>query len=1049
MRLRLLGSIRLGEGDHEVTLGTGKDRALLACLALSMPAPLPVEALAERLWDGDLPPGYRATLHTYITRLRRTITRAGGDRNFLVHTPEGYLLRIPVQDTDWGRFSRLCSRARALSDTDTDAARSCFEEALALWEGDPIPEVTGRWAERTRLTLRQAHQDALNSWAHLVARHDDHAHVIRFLEPLLAVYPSDEALHGHHMRALHCLGRTADALIVYHRLKDHLVEQLGVDPSGETQRLFTTLLASTGDSSEPDPGRIDTGVGAPMLSVRDNLPRDPAYFHGRETEAFLLISRLSDSLAGSATTTWVLSGMPGIGKTMLALHVANRVKDAFPRTRLYLDLRGHHDRLEPLSIDDALVDLLRLARFPADRIPQTRTERIAAWREHTRTMRALIVLDDAAETEQLVPLLPAGEQCAALITTRRRLPDLEGAEHLPLRPPDAAECTAIFSTALGRDPTQDESDTVQEIIDRCGHLPLLVRLAATTARLNLTWSLADLLHSLPAPDSPTTSRFRLGTVDLDGLFATTLNALESGHRQAFLLMGLHPTRTASEPIAAALIGHERANAAGVLAALVDAHLVDEPRPGWFAMHPLLGAFAHRTAFAHLSSRLIDSARSRMYTAYLDTARRADRAVYPHRPGRDDYENALRTEPWDETRALDWLRDEGPALAVIVRESHTHGHEEITDALTHVLSGHIDARGPWYQAPALFSHPTQGDSDEADPRVCARAHFDRARALLRLRRTEQAMEANEVAYRLWAGLGDELGMAWTVAQEGMILYAANSYTEGRRRFDQALERFEARAHRPGIIFSLRGRGLCHFTLSAFHEAIGDLTDATTMLEQSVPDPQLLMETRLNLAGAYLHLGYHRQAWALCERALTTARQRGDDHKAAMALGNMSEIALYRGQTEHAIPHLRQAVGIFEAFQDRWALATALSNLGASERTAGHLEQARSYFRRSLSLSGYLSPSTEVAALIGLAQTEKPTPSMLRRALAHALEVAQRHGLRKEKAQAHHALGTALSMEGEKSMALTHLEQAAHIYAQLRSPESDVIATVIETLRETTG
>lgn len=1049
MRLRLLGSIRLGQGDHEVTLGMGKDRALLACLALSAPAPLPVETLAERLWDGDPPPGYRSTLHTYITRLRRTITRAGGDRDSLVHTPEGYLLRLPVQDTDWGLFSRLCSRARALTSTDARAARSCFEEALALWAGEPIPEVTGRWAERTRLTLYQAHQDALDSWAHLAARHDDHAHVVRVLGPVLALYPSDEVLHGHHMRALHRLGRTTDALVLYHRLKEHLAEQLGVDPSGETRRLFTSLLASTGAGSESEPDRHDTAVGAPMRSVRDNLPRDPAHFHGRETEAFLLISRLGDRLAAPTMTTWVLSGMPGIGKTMLALHVANRLKDAFPHTRLYLDLRGHHDRLEPLSVDEALVDLLLLARFPADRIPRTRSERIAVWREHTRTMRALIVLDDAADTEQVLPLLPAGEHCAALITTRRRLPDLEGAEHLPLRLPTAAECTMIFSAALGRDPTEDESDTVQEIIDRCGRLPLLVRSAATTTRLNLTWSLADLLHSLPAPDTPTTSPFRLGIVDLNGLFATTLNALAPDHRQAFLLLGLHPTRTVSEPIAAALIGQQHANAAGVLAALADAHLVDEPRPGRFVMHPLVGAYAHRAALTHLASRFIDSARSRMYTAYLDTVRRADRAVYPHRSGRDDHENTLRIEPWDETRALEWLRDEGAALSVILREARTHGHEDVSDALTHALSGHIDAHGPWHQAPALYSRLTRGGADDANPRARARAHFDRARALLRLRRTKQAMEENEAAHRLWTELGDELGTAWTVAQEGMILYAANSYAEGRRRFDQALERFEARAHRPGIIFSLRGRGLCHFTLSAFHEAIGDLTDATTVLEQSLPDPQLLMETRLNLAGAYLHLGYHHQAWALCERALTTARQRGDDHKAAMAWGNMSEVALYRGHTEHAIHHLRQVVEIFGAFQDRWALATALSNLGSAEKTAGDLEQARSYFRRSLSFARYLSPSTEVAALIGLAQTEEPDTSMPHRALGRAIEVAQRHGLRKEKAQAHYALGAVLSTEGEESMAFIHLEHAARIYAQLRSPESAVIDTVIETLKGKTG
>lgn len=1043
MKLNVLGEVRLSTDGHPVGLGTGKERKLFVYLALANGAPLSGQELADRLWDGSPPPAYRSTLHTYLTRLRRRLESAGIDRTLLTHNGGGYVLRLPPQGLDWTRLLRLRSRAFALRRAgEHRSARAALGEALQLWQGTPLPGLPGRWTERMRVTMEHTHQEVLEEWARLSLDAGEAAEALRVVGEALTRYPTSEPLHLCALRAMRALGRTSDALVAYQNLKERLARDLGASPSPELQREFSRILRETSHISGEDAG----SASPETVPLRDNLTRDPRYFRGREKEVLLLSSRLREPHQENSPV-WIISGMPGIGKSTLATHTAHLVKEAFPDARLTLDLRGNHERLPPLTTGEAATELLRMLRIPAKHIPDSLHEQIALWREHTRSLRALVILDDAAAAEQVAPLLPVGDRCAALVTSRLQLPEVDEAERLPLGLPSLSESVEMFTAASGRPAGEgaSEDSLMEEVVSRCGRLPLAMRLIATLLRLRPTWTLSDVLNRLPRAAEQGVGAFRVGPRDMAVVFDLSLRAISPQAREAFLLLGLHPTRTVCSAVATALIGRDENDSFRLLEELVGASLTEEYAPGLFRTHALVKAHAFHRALESLPADAVRTARERMYAAYLDSCRSADLSLHPHRQGRDSEEAPEGVEPWPVERAEAWLRRELPTVLTVIGDARAQGSQRTAAQLSHTLAEHLDVHGPWHSAPELHQHALEWYERQGSARGVARASFDLARALRRTGPLDQALRHNTVAREQWALVGDGLGESWAIAQLGMLHFVSHRYDQSRSCLEHALETFQRRRNLPGIVFALHFRGLCSFMVSKFHEAIADFSDAIAILERS-HDLDNLLDTRMNLAGALQQLGYHREAWALCEKVLETARPRDDDRRAAVAWSNMADLALHRQRPEHAIMCLNNALSSLDRFHDPWTKGSVLANLGSAHMMSDQLEEARSYFQRSLDFRGLSAPTVVVNALLGLAfieQTHENTSEAVRH-LHHAVHTAAHHGLRKEHARALHALGQHLSACGSTAEGRSRLEDAALLYEDLGAPEATLVRSFLASL-----
>ncbi|MFD6951344.1 MULTISPECIES: BTAD domain-containing putative transcriptional regulator [unclassified Nocardiopsis] len=304
------------------------------------------------------------------------------------------------------------------------------------------------------------------------------------LRALCAEHPPHERFTGLLMSALHACGRTGEALEVYAALRERFADELGTDPSAWLRQLHLDMLTS---------GRGDEHARRPR-DVRQVRRLRPAGLLcgvgglvGRSAELASLDRALrADLEADRSPTVFLLTGVAGVGKTALALHWGRRARKHFHDGQLYVDLRGSAAEGGATRPDDALRQLLRGLGAASHRLPTDTGELAKIFRSVTADQRLLFLFDDAASFEQVAPLLPGGRGSAVLVTSRRPLTGLValfGARHLPLDVLSEESSVELFLSVAGIRPQASELALVTRIADRCGRLPLALRLTAAALAL--------------------------------------------------------------------------------------------------------------------------------------------------------------------------------------------------------------------------------------------------------------------------------------------------------------------------------------------------------------------------------------------------------------------------------------------------------------------------------------------------------------------------------------------------------------------------------------
>jgi DNA-binding SARP family transcriptional activator/Tfp pilus assembly protein PilF len=919
--IALLGEVTAQVDRRVVDLGPARQRCVLAALAVDAGRLVSAEQVMRRVWGANTPRRGRATLHSHISRLRAAL----GDALVIVHRSDGYMLVTDRADqvVDLLRFRVLCEQARGVGEDTRKVA--LLTDALSLWRGDPLAGLSGEWVDGEGdrwLQERWAAEHDLVDAQLRIGRGQD---LVANLSAHTAQHPWDERVAAQYMLALHRAGRTADALSHYRELRQRLVEELGTDPGTPLQNLHRQILAAD-PSLIPTPASTATkpvaiprqlpAVPVPFVGRRDDLGRLDANLRARSPHSLSERGDRSDSTTadvpgGGMVVISAIGGAGGIGKSWLAVHWAHQRLDQFPDGQLFVDLRGFSPDSTPLAPAVAVRGFLDALGVDPGRVPVDPQAQTGLLRSLVAGKRMLMVLDNAADTEQVEPLLPGGDSCTVVVTSRRILTGLvtrHGARHLTLDPLSDSEARALLTQRLGSVRVAAEPTATSELVGLCGGLPLALGIIAGRAQTQPNGLLAEFAAELRSlgvgaldSDDPSAS--------LPTVLSWSLRHLTKQQRQVFALLGIAPGRDTGRPAATALTGLPEREAHAVLHALVDASLIDQTPDGRYGMHDLVHAYA-TTIADNLPIQMRDAALRRVLDFYTHTAHVADHLLYPHRdsPRLDPSTSGVRPHPLpDAAAALAWFDTEHTCLLAAHHTATTrHWHAAVWHLAWSLDTFHF-RRGHRHDRLTVWRAAADAAAHLPDPTTRTRAHRLLGYAYTDLEHLDNAI--------------DHLYEALTLAEQ-----------------DQE-PTHQARTHR---------------ALAWIWERMGDdrqaLQHARRALDLHRSLGQPVEEARaLNAVGWYTaRLGDYQAARAYCQKALDVHRRHHNHDGEANTLDSLGYIDHNSGRHRQSIDRYQHALTLRRDLGNTNEVANTLEKLGHPHTALGEHEHARTVWREALQL-----------------------------------------------------------------------------------------------------
>jgi DNA-binding SARP family transcriptional activator len=429
-RFGVLGPVQVMTTNGPVRFSRRQQLDLLALLLLHADRVLSIGMVVDAMWGQAAPRTATAQIKNMVSVLRRTLVDGHQILASIDRQVAGYRLHVTDGQLDLDRFTVLLAETKAAATPDTVVSK--LRRALGLWRGaHALAGVRADYADAARTHLQEMRSAALEDMFDAELECANHARIVPELTRAVEDHPGRERLVGQLMVALYRTGRAADALGVYRKARQILTNEYGLEPSTGLRDLERQILRG-----EPVPGRprsVSVGVSiadqpsSETDTVPLQLPLDVFGFVGRHAELATLDRLLDDQRRQPRTVVISAVGMPGVGKTALAVHWAHKVADRFPDGQLYVNLRGFGPG-SPMSPAEAVRGFLDALAVAPKRVPVGVPAQAAHFRSLVAGRRMLVVLDNAASADQVRPLLPGTPSCLVLVTSRSRLLGLVASE---------------------------------------------------------------------------------------------------------------------------------------------------------------------------------------------------------------------------------------------------------------------------------------------------------------------------------------------------------------------------------------------------------------------------------------------------------------------------------------------------------------------------------------------------------------------------------------------------------------------------------------------
>ena len=673
-------------------------------------------------------------------------------------------------------------------------------------------------------------------------------------------------------------------------------------------------------------------VGQAGLPIPRELPRPPGDFTGRGEELASLwkLLRAGGSIArgaapGSARPSGgrgrgggrgrplvvaAIDGMGGIGKSALALQLADQLAGAgaFPDGQLYVNLQGATPGLAPLAPLDALGRLLRSLGLDPAQIPDQAEEAAVRFRSLAAEQRLLILLDNAHDAEQVRPLLPASPTCRVLVTSRQVLATLDGAYQLHLDILPEPQALALLGRIAGPQRLDADPPAAAAVVRLCGSLPLAIRIAGARLAARPAWPARVLAERL-ADATGRLDELRAGELAVRASFDVSLHTLTESSdvadrtaAGAFGLLSLPDGPDLDVAAAARLLDQPEPTTQRLLERLVDAQLLDTPRPGRYQFHDLvrLHARQHATRQHPEPERL--AALTRLVGFYTATA-------------------------WHTIT----LRDPGSARGATADPRWTAGGLRFADDA---------AAMSWLEAERGNLLAAIGQAVQAAPGVPTELAGQLTRALWPLFETHgychDGIQANQTALALARHTGDRATQAHALNDLGCAYLWLRRYPESLPCLREALTLHRELGDRWGEALSLHRLGRVYGLLGRFTEAIACLQEALTLRRES-GNRHDQANSADYLGRVYGQVGQYVEAIACLQESLTLSQELRNRWHHADSLQGLGIVYERIGHLEQAIACLRESHTMFGELRHRFGQADSLRGLGVVYRRVGrHVE-----------------------------------------------------------------------------------------------------------------
>ena len=920
LRFRLYGGLSVTRDGRDVALNQPKQRAILALL-LATDRSVPVSEMIDACWPREPAASVLNQIHRHIGALRRVFEPELGRRQtgrYLASVGNGYRIHVSPENLDVLRFRATIAQAERLDGVDRRRVFGTYLSALAIASAPAGDDLL--WTRPVFAGLEDERIRALVTAAEYAETADEYASLRPALRAATALHPLDESLHAAHMTALCRTGRPSEALELYRTIQTALREELGTSPSAALEAAQAIALGGQRPNSAPADPRP-----APVPS---QLPSPPPAFAGRAAELAALRRR-------GTSSTLLITGMAGVGKTSLALRHALDLAGDFPDGQLYVNLRGFDPFAPPTEPREALMDLLLGLGVASQSIPESLGARSGLLRSILTGRRILLVLDNARNYQQVEPLLPGAGANLAIITSRHSLPGLVAlnqAVRLELQPFTQDEILEFFALRLPAARVEDHHEPLIRLGLACGRLPLALAVVVSRLQANPGFPL-DLFVREFTGGQARLPALAAGPAELDlrMAFSWSHQGLSSVAARLFAVLSAHPGPEITIEAAVSLSGFDVEITRKTLVELAQASMLRAIGPDRFAFHDLVREYA-----LDLLGDGLEEATRRLVNHYVQSMGNSIRIFGQSSAARpEDLRPGVVPERFTSTaEATAWYAAHRHVIHAVCHRAYEIG--DFRSALTLMLdwrpvSQAIDTRRDML---AFAELAIEAARQVDDPALTAEAHRDVASNFARTDQYDRARAHFDEAIAAYQQSGDQLGLSGVYRSMGVTLPMDSG--ERIRLLLDSVAVVRELDELPDLALALHSLGLGYLWAGQYADAIVTFGEAHAAAGESGTLDHLEPHLLSARARAFARVGRHQEALIDGERALEIFRRDGSAHAELRLLRSHGEVLTTLGRHEdaaeawrryltlsHGPEHIRET----NALDDQTEGATTLARITA--------------------------------------------------------------------------------------------------------------------------